>query len=134
MTSPLTKRLTQAEADREVWEFLDRVSRVANNDRYVYEVEFAFIGGAYLLRGGSYEDLEIAVLLRRKPRGAPGASPLREKFRQRRVKRVLQGGRPRLRLVTPRELGSYEILYQAPDANPPEGLRVEDRPLPDSVA
>lgn len=132
MTSPFAVRLTQAEADREVWEFLHRASRIANSDSFVWELQHAFVFGPYLTRSGSYPDVGIAVQLRRKPKFSQvPSSPLREAFRRRRVRRVLKGGRPCLTIVPAEEFAFGEVpvatLYQAPGAAPIESPRLEIR-------
>lgn len=133
MTSPYAMRLTQAEADREVWEFLHRASRIANSDSFVWELQHAFLFGAYLTRCAAYRELGIAVQLRRKPKfSALRASPLLEAFRRRRVRRVLKGGRPCLTIVPAEEFDFGEVpvavLYQAPGAGPIESPRIQHPP------
>ena len=123
MTSPFRIMLTQEEADQEVWEFLDRVSRIARSDSFVYEAEYAFIDRSYLSRSGTYDEIAIAVQLRRKPKFShEQASSLLEEFRRRRVPRVLKGGRHRLRLTVISDFPGgdwpFAILYQAPGAEP----------------
>lgn len=119
MMPPVEKYLTRAEADREVWAFLDRLSRIANSNSFVWEVEEAAIGDAYLA-GAVSDGIDIALRLRRKPRFAGEvASALREEFRRRRVWRVLRGGRPLLRLHALDDLGRSDrvrTLYRAPGA------------------
>lgn len=119
MTSSVERYLTRTEADREVWGFLDRLSRIANSSSFVWEVEQAAIGEAYLAGDSVLDGIDIALKLRRKPRFAgDSASALREAFRRRRVWRVLRGGCPVLRLHELSELESsdrFRILYRAPD-------------------
>ena len=131
--------LTQAEADHEVWAFLDRVSRVANNDTYAWEVEYAFIFGSYLRGGGVYGDINIAVQLRRKAMSRQHLSTsLAEAFRRRRVHRVLQAQSPHLSLMALWALAPcawpFAILYRAPGAEPLDGQRLERQRAPQRMS